>query len=104
MNARQKCKKLKKELKKLEDKPILGYVAQTQVPIDKYVTAFRIDYEDPAFPAAIEQQEELVKHCCAEHTAEFIEKHFHITRVREDERGRTYYIEFWIGQEDRQYH
>lgn len=104
MNARQKCKKLKKELQKLKDKPILGYVVQAQMPIDRYATAFRIDYNDTRFPTSVEQQEKLVKHYCAEQTAEFIEKHFHITREKEDENGKTYYIEFWIGQDNEQYH
>lgn len=105
MNARQKCKKLKKRIKELENIPISRYTVQrSQIPIDKYAIAFRINHEDPMFPASIEQQEELAKHYCAKQSAEFIEKHFHITNVKEDEKGRTYYIEFWMGQDNEQYY
>lgn len=101
MNARQKCKKLKKKIKELENISIPKYKIQTsQIPVEKYAVAFRIDYEDPMFSALVEQQEELAKHYCAKQIAEFIGgKHFHITNAKEDEKGKTYYIEFWIGQE-----
>jgi hypothetical protein len=104
MNARQKCKKLKKQLKELEklaDKPILGYVVKTQsVPIDQFQVKCVISRDDPEFQFPEDLQEKMVKNFFASRYAELFKDHFHITEIKEDARGKTYYMSIWMGQDE----
>lgn len=101
MNARQKCKKLKKELKELKNTSLTNQIITTIVPIDRYKVKCIICRHDPEFQAPAELQEEWVKAYFANSYADLINKHFHITEVEETEKGKVYYMELWIGQEDR---
>lgn len=101
MNARQKCKKLKKELKKLKNIPspmLNNRIIRTTVPIDHYGIKCIIYKDDPEFQVPTELQEKWVKAYFANSYADLINKHFHITKIEETEEGKVYYMELWIGQ------
>lgn len=103
MNARQKCKKLKKQLKELEklvDKPILGYVVKTQsVPINQFQVKCVISRNDPEFQLPEDLQKKMIQNFFVNRYAELIKDHFHITETKEDENGKTYYMSIWMGQD-----
>lgn len=100
MNARQKCKKLKKQLKELVDKPILGYVVKTQpVPIDQFRVKCIISRNDPEFQLPDDLQKKMIQNFFVNKYAELIKDHFHITEIEEDENGKTYYMSIWMGQD-----
>lgn len=101
MNARQKCKKLKKELKKLQNiSPTIlrNRIINTTVPIDHYKVKCIISRDDPEFQAPTELQEEWVKAYFVNSYANLINKNFHITEIEETEEEKIYYMELWIGQ------
>lgn len=100
MNARQKCKKLKKELKALKNTSLTNRIITTTVPIDRYKVKCIICRNDPEFQVPTKLQEEWVKAYFVNSYADLINKHFHITDVEETEEGKTYYMELWMGQED----
>ena len=102
MNARQKCKKLKKELKELKDTlPTISKnrIIRTPVPVDQYKIKCVIDRGDPEFRVPTELQEQWVKAYFANSYADLINKYFHITEVKETEEGKVPRMELWIGQE-----
>jgi hypothetical protein len=101
MNARQKCKKLKKQLKELVDnQPFLGYVVKTQpVPIDQFQVKCVISRGDPEFQLPEDLQKKMVKNFFVRRYAELIKDHFHITEIKENENGKTYYMSIWMGQD-----
>lgn len=101
MNARQKCKKLKRELKELKNTSLTNRIIRTTVPIDQYKVKCIISRDDPEFQAPEELQEEMVKAYFVNSYADLINKYFHITEVEETVEGKTYYMELWMGQEDR---
>ena len=105
MNARQKCKKLKKELKRLENNPTISdnRIIKTTVPIDRYKVKCVISRDDPEFQAPPELQEEWIKAYFANSYADLINKCFHITEVEETWEGKAYYMELWIGQNNERY-
>lgn len=104
MNTRQKCKKLKKQLKELEklvnSQPILGYVVKTQpVPIDQFQVKCVINRDDPEFQLPEDVQKKMIQNFFVNRYAELIKDHFHITEIEEDENGKTYYMSIWMGQD-----
>lgn len=100
MNARQKCKKLKKQLKELVDnQSLLRHVVTTQpVPINQFQAKCIISRGDPEFQLPEDLQKEIVQNFFVNKYAELIKNHFHITEIKEDENGKTYYMSIWIGQ------
>lgn len=100
MNARQKCKKLKKELKGLKNTSFTNRIIRTTVPVNRYKVKCIICRDDPEFQVPTKLQEEWVKAYFTNSYADLINKHFHITDVEETEEGKIYYMELWIGQED----
>lgn len=102
MNARQKCKKLKKELNKIKDTLSTisnNRIIRTTVPIDQYKIKCIINRDDPEFQAPTKLQGEWVKAYFANSYADLINKSFHITEIEETEEGKAYYMELWMGQE-----
>ncbi len=101
MNARQKCKKLKKQLKELVDnQPFLGYVVKTQpIPINQFQVKCVISRDDPEFQLPEDLQKEMVKNFFVNKYTELIKDRFHITETEEDENGKTYYMSIWMGQD-----
>lgn len=104
MNARQKCKKLKKQLKELVDIDnqlfLRRYVVKTQpIPIDQFEVKCVISRSDPEFQLPENLQKEMVKNFFVNRYAELIKDRFHITEINEDENGKTYYMRIWIGQD-----
>ena len=100
MNARQKCKKLKKQLKILVDnQPFVRHAVKTNpVPIHQYEVKCVISRDDPEFQMSPEIQEDMIKNHFANQYADFIKNNFHITEIKEDEGGKAYYMKVWIGQ------